>query len=490
MFLSFTGAAWSLDTLSPNTAQPLLWTPWLAPAEPASEGLHLNPVQVFASYNAQEPFTGWGDGALWQGAGFNTALQAGVRSSGPFWDINLQPLVWTSANEGFRIPSPSSTILVNSNPPYGDAHRGTWDHPLRQGDQPLLRFDGGQSRAKLFWGPAYVAVGTANRIWGSSRFNAILLSANGPGIPSLELGADPWPTPVGTFEAHLSYGQLKASGYQVDNGRGGTRLNSGLFLGYSPPFLPELSLGAARTINSYWNGFKPLDLAMPFGINTDIGVDKFDQRISLLYRYRVEQAGLELYGEWSRNDFNHTLAWYLNQLEHSHNWVLGIRKNLELNQWGVLRAEAELGVLSLGLENFIHPSGYSPNGADIYTHGIITEGYTIEGQDLGAAAGNGNFLMLDFTWLKDDWSVGQRVVRWVKDYSLLVATQNAIGTFWTDVSFLLDTTVEYRLNAWKLSGSVGTNIEMNRFFDVAGGNYDSPPLWQSWHASAQVAYQF
>lgn len=491
------GAApiFAMDEISVNASSSLMASPWLSEVEASESQFLLDPVQAFTSYNGSEPFTGWGDGALWQGAGFNSSLQGGVRWIGPFWDINVQPLVWMSTNDPFFIPTLSSDVPVNSNPPYGDAHRGSWDHPLRMGGDSLYRWDAGQSRVKVFWGPLYTEIGTRNRIWGASRFNSILLSANGPGVPSVELGLDPWQTDWGTWEGHLIYGLLKASGLQVDNGLGGTRFWSGLFLGYSPPFASNLTLGMGRTVSSYTSQFSFGDFLIPFSTNISIGQDKYDQRISLMYRYREPSLGLELYGEWSRNDFNHTWGWWQLLLEHSQNWVLGFRKDLGSGDWGTLRAEAELGVLSMGIEYFTVSPGSSgndffPNGVDLYTNTYVIEGYTIEGQDLGAAAGNGNFVLGDLHWEKAEWSVGQRVIRWVKDYSKIVETFKFNATFYTDVSYLVDTTVQYKMGSWKFSGNLGTNVEFNRLFDAAGGGYNGPPLWQSWHISTGVSYQF
>jgi len=426
------------------------------------EGFSVLPVKASVNYDPDEAMTNWGDGAAWSGKGFNSWLSGGIQWNDSHWNIVLNPIFWASQNGNIIFPS---SYPVDPKAPLGDAHRGYWDHPLRMGTSPIDHLDGGQSVIAFHWGPGFISVGTENRTWGPSEYNSILLSSNGPGMPSLEMGLQPWKTLVGSFEAHLIYGILFPSGYQLDpNNSDGRRFGSGLFLAYSPAIMPGFTLGAGRTIDSYWSQLEVGDFLIPFVLKSNWGIDKYDQRMSLMYRYDIPNTGLELYGEWARNDFTPGLYWILVNLEHSQGWVLGMKKTLELAEWGKLEIYGELGALALGEENIINTNGYAPDGGDFYTHSIIREGYTIEGQDLGAAIGNGNDQMVKATWTLSPWNVSYRFIRWVKDYSTLVATLTPGNEQFIDVAYDHQIDVNYSLNQWTLGLTVGYQKEFHRMF--------------------------
>lgn len=427
-------------------------------SDPLPSGFAVQDANVFSSFNSAFP-SGWADGALWQGKGLNCIASFGGSYSNGWLSAALYPELSFSQNLEFPL-NPKTT-----NPPYGDAHGNTWDHPERFGDSPVWYAGFGQSAVEINLGLFSGTFGTRNLSWGPSRINPIMLSAQGPGFPHLELAVEPTRTFLGTFESRMLYGYLKASDFRKDKTRSGERLWSGLFLSYSPPFWPSLKLTAARTILSYWDTLRWQDALMPITPGINFGVDKYDQRMSLGFDVVEPSIGFQVYGEWARNDFSPSVtAWLLN-LEHSQNWVVGLRKSVDLGDAGKLGFEGEIAVLSLGIENMINENTYFPGGADFFVHWLIKEGYTVFGQDLGAGVGNGNMLSASVFWFNGPFMLGYELKRWVKDYSVLIA-QGKPGDE-HKINVLFDHSLRCSLDwaAWRLEAEAGFSVDMNRYFE-------------------------
>lgn len=460
------------------------WRPWFEglSGEPgptmhrygsaSSEGLHWAPLGLTTQYN-QRPVAAWADGPAWQGVGFNGQIVGGLTWGSDHLEVSLMPEIWFAENRKFSMPA-------SMNPPYGDAHRGAWDHPLRMGTTSLTRWDLGQSSISAKYGPARVSVGTENRIWGQSRQNSLLLSANGPGVPSVELAVDPLTTSWGTLEGHYIAGLLAPSGWQASSSQSGLRLWTGVMGAYTFPGSAPLTLTVARFAQASYDAFDWRDLGVPFLFKYSWGVDKYDQRLSLGYRWRFPSVGLELYGEWGRNDYSPKLLAWLQNFERTQAYVLGFRKALR-TELGVLALEGELASVFLGPEGLINANGYDPYGADFYTHSILRQGYTIAGQDLGAAVGNGNSLSLAGVWVGDHASFKAELRRWVKDYSVLVSTLDRTAEWRIDVEYSLG------LDARLESGDLTWFLGLISFYEIS-------PFFQEglrvWSFSSSVGLQY
>lgn len=431
---------------------------------PLPSGFAVQDANVFSSFNSAFP-SGWADGALWQGKGFNSIASFGASYSNGWMSAALYPELSFSQNLEFPL-NPKTT-----NPPYGDAHGNTWDHPERFGDSPVWYAGFGQSAVEINLGVFSGTFGTRNLSWGPSRINPIMLSAQGAGFPHLELAVEPTETFLGTFESRLLYGYLKASDYRKDKSRSGERLWSGLFLSYSPPFWSNLTFTAARTIISLWQDISVIDIFRPIQFGFSRFFTEDDQRMSFGFDVKEPMLGFEVYGEWARNDYSPGFREWIVNLEHSQNWVLGTRKSFYLNNGDRIGLEAELAVMSLGLENMININGYNPNGADFYTHWFMSEGYTVNGQDLGAGCGNGNMQSLSILYFSRTFTFGYSLSRWVKDYAMLVSENDPQGENRIHVSMRHELMFGFDTDQMKWTFCAGLLNDYNRYF-LPGKTYD------------------
>ena len=102
---------------------------------------------------------------------------------------------------------------------------------------------------------------------------------------------------LGIFETKVVFGQLFESKYFDTFPENNTLFFTGMTVGYSPPFLPDLVLGFNKVLYKQNKHFTPLDLAALFwifdqGINHDsiLVKDTFDQMASLFVDWKFAEV--------------------------------------------------------------------------------------------------------------------------------------------------------------------------------------------------------
>lgn len=125
------------------------------------------------------------------------------------------------------------------------------------------------------------------------------------------------------------------------------------------------------------------------------GDDREDQPLSLFIRW--VRSGLEVYGEWARNDHSWNFRDFFIQPEHSHGYVLGLRKATLLNERRLLALGAELINLQRGRTADLRAT------PPFYSHHIVRQGYTNQGQIIGSNVGPGGNAQVITTELYDSW---------------------------------------------------------------------------------------
>ncbi|MEQ9424092.1 MAG: capsule assembly Wzi family protein [Cyclobacteriaceae bacterium] len=338
----------------------------------------------------------YNDGPMWTGKGSTIEVNAGFKVKwGPITGV-LYPNFYYAQNEHFQRQSPGKTGL---NPRQNDlnyqlSNKIDWVQIF--GYDPFTDFNLGQSSISLELGPASVKFGTENMWWGPAVLNPIMISNTAPGFPHLTLGTKkPLQSKFGDFELYAFWGQLKESQYFDDNPLNDKRLISGLSFGYRPSFAEDLkgiSIGVGRIIYKAWpvTGISPGDMLLGFkkigpnfeqDENGEIIYNEADQYNSLNVRWFLEESGVELYFEWVQND-----AWLNSQ---DVLYTLGFQK---LHQ--VDNATWRLGIEQTSLA----AARTRENSKDLYTHPVVTQGFTNKGNLLGAPIGPGSksqFIQLD-----------------------------------------------------------------------------------------------
>lgn len=131
------------------------------------------------------------------------------------------------------------------------------------------------------------------------------------------------------------------------------------------------------------------------GMDRLFGRDSADQRASATVRYLLADAGFEAYAEWAKNDYSPNMDFFLRYPFHAQGYVLGARK-------AFVPSSLSVGLLVVGAEIASTESSrdYELIGSySFYGHHIVFQGYTNQGQILGAAigtGGNGQYLDADY----------------------------------------------------------------------------------------------
>jgi hypothetical protein len=113
------------------------------------------------------------------------------------------------------------------------------------------------------------------------------------------------------------------------------------------------------------------------------GDDPHDQLASLFGRWVLANSGFEVYWEWARNDHSWDVRDYLLEPEHSQAYTLGLQKAIELSGRRLVALRAELTHLEADNTFQVRTRG------TYYQHAPVVQGYTHEGQILGAGVGPG-----------------------------------------------------------------------------------------------------
>jgi hypothetical protein len=358
--------------------------------------------ELFNSVNTAAPY-GQNDGALWQGKGYNGSLTAGARLEAFGIEATFRPQISFSQNLGFDYiqPNPAYTNYTNNAASYGYYGLSNIDAPQRFGDNPFFTYDWGDSEIRYTWKTLTVGFGT-QAIWlGPAQLNPIIHSNNAASYPKLDLGIRkqaitlPWLNwYIGNIEARAWWGYLSESNFFDNDSANDHNLVTGFSIAYGIPFLPGLTIGLNRIMLSKWEDMDYdaiVTLAWPF-MQEGAGSDRRDQRASLTFNYLFPSVGFNLYFEWGINDYSPNLGYLVRYPFHTQAYTFGARKHFSF------KSNLQ-GELSLEITNLESSRDYEFLGKTMfYAHHVISQGYTNEGQWLGAGLGTGgNSQYLGFT---------------------------------------------------------------------------------------------
>ncbi|SMO96702.1 capsule assembly Wzi family protein [Gracilimonas mengyeensis] len=348
-----------------------------------STGLSLLSPRALVSYNSAYP-RGYNDGPLWQGKGLTAALKGGIQGQWGVLSVTLNPMVYYSSNASFYIPS-----NPNKNE-YSYPFQQNIDYVMRYGDDAFVKLLPGQSDVSVEAFNIRAGVSTQNFQWGPARHNPIVMSSHAPGFPHVYVGSDrPFDTGIGDIEIKQFWGQLSESSYFDDNSSNDERFITGLSLGYEPKWIPGLNLGFNRVMYENWQDLNWEDFFItayrfetPSDVEAEAQNDEFDQIASVSARWTFPEVGFEPYFEFAKNDFGGEIWGF--QPEHTRAFTLGITKWFELNNDRDLVLTAEHTTLGQSRSVLVRPT------PTYYVHGVVKQGYTHQGQIMGAGIGPGS----------------------------------------------------------------------------------------------------
>ena len=334
--------------------------------------LALLPVQINQQWVSNIPYQEL-DGPMLASSGYQVMASAGVFTRiGPL-TIQLQPQWVSAANKDFA---------------------NTTNTPSFQ------KMYWGNSSVRLNAGPASLGMSTENIAWGPSVFNPFMMSAHAPGFIHATFNSTrPLKTPIGNFEWQLigafldpmdpAYQNLAEVSSATAPGR---RYYNGASIVYSPKWIKGLSIGVVRVVqepervlqlnNQYFPLFNNVSRAAD--ANYDIEQDR-DQYGDFFMRYLMQPAHAEFYVEWGRNDAYYNLRDAIQRLDHSRAYTLGFRKLFKMSAdqkkyWQIISEYTRMQQ---------PPSWPLLSAGSWYVHSRAIQGYTNEGQIMGATLGLG-----------------------------------------------------------------------------------------------------
>lgn len=339
------------------------------------------------------------DGLRWAGRGVSMGVNAGVVAGwGPF-SAAFTPVVTFQQNRAF----PILRVTTPGYSPYASYwHTTSIDLPQRFGPSSFWWASLGQSYVQARAYGVRLGFSTENLRWGPARRNPLLMSGTGPGFPHVYVGTsratDVW---IGRLQAEAIWGHLGESAYFDTLSTDNKRLFAGIVLALQPRVLDGLTLGFARSYQRYippsglslWRQF--FDPYRSVGVNSATGSGyEDDQLMSVFARWAFPASGFEAYLEYAREDHWQNLLDLAMEPDHSRAYTVGFQK-IYTNLPGPgrrLRISGEVTNLNSS------PTWESGRGGAVnfYTHGQIHQGYTQDGQLLGAPIGPGS----------DSWYLG------------------------------------------------------------------------------------
>ena len=415
------------------------------------------------------------DGPLWAGVGWSEDIRAGLRMRrGRFWLV-LAPQFLATENLPYPMPYPQVELAR----PAGRSsfstpwHVGAYsiDLPLRFGDRGFWKVDPGQSTLAADLGPVVAGLSTENEWWGPGIQNAIVMSNNAAGIPrAFVRTARPVRTRVGSFALRWFLGGLFKSQYFDDNPASDRRSITALAATWTPVGAPTLTLGFTRAVLAPLSGWEDV-VGHAFDVLRDRGVHgsgdsttvSRDQIFSLFGRWVFPADGFAVHAEWARAIPPHSVRDFLTSPNHTQGYTLGLEWARPLRTArDALRVQAEITYLeqSPASRNLPEPS--------FYTGAAAPQGYTQEGQVIGAAIGPGassQWLAVDY--FAPTWRVGVAGgrIRW--DDDALYTFPGFYPNKWCahDVSLFATLTAALHARRGLLEAAVTRGERLNVFFD-------------------------
>jgi hypothetical protein len=418
--------------------------------------------RIQTSYNSDFPY-GFNNGALWEGRGLNTAVQAGAYAAvGPI-SLVLAPVAFHAQNRVFPLLPNGETGPRR----FGQAghFREQIDLPQRFGDEPYSRIDPGQSTLRVDLLGVAAGVSTANQIWGPADAHPIVLGTNAAGFPHAFIGSSqPWNIGIGRLHGRVMWGKLEQSEYSPQPDSLGRRFSSAIVAVFQPRGVPGFEIGGGRFFHEAWpaTGLSNAYLLRPFEslIKVDLVnrapdpenpgeplLPNSNQLASVFARWVSRSNGFEVYGEYGKEDHNYDVRDLILQPDHNAGYLLGFRKVWQLRGGQLLALRGE--TLNLQATHIHRARQQSP----FYQHADLRQGHTQLGQALGSAAGFGggaSLLALDgyhrrgrVTLLWDRQLRGERETFWrngfqidrAVDVAYSLGAETLLFMPWFDVSF-------------------------------------------------------
>ena len=445
------------------------------------------PAELHAVYNSQIPFS-MNEGGTWAGRGEAWLVTGGFDAHLGKVRLLFAPQFALSANRWWRVRDsthfPVPLLPANRN---GNGYMFAWygapytiDLPLRYGDVNLARLGFGQSSLSVDAKALTTGFSTENEWWGPGVRNAIILSNNAPGFPHLFLRSSrPLDARIGLVEFRWLSGALYESKWFDADPTNDVRSIAAFAATITSQRAPGLTLGFARSVYSTASGsgpslFRFFDVLRntghpndrPFGDST-LTPGGSDQVYSIFGRWVMPESGIETYAELGRTEFPKSLRDFLVYPSHTIGYTLGLQWN---KPQGRSRIQAEVTDLEQSSSFRDRPIG------SWYTSRRVIQGYTNQGQTLGAAIGPGSSSeYVAWDYLPASWRAGVYLgrIRWNEDMRSVYGWPAYLQYCNHDVSYFIGGRGSRHTRLGLISADLTLARRINAFFQVQSGCGDT-----------------
>lgn len=495
---------WSMRAFSPLEVDSLAATdaahPWASrydlQRKPRTRGFQWDYVRPKVSSYLNTAFAyGGNDGAVWQGKGLTTAVQGGISARwGPF-SASIAPIAFRAENQFFPLMPNGETGVLR----FAD---GQWaqyiDRPQRFGTEVYSRFDPGQSWVRFDGYGVAAGVSTANDWWGPTDTYPYVLGNNAAGFPHVFFGtATPANIWIAKLHTRVFYGELAQSDYSSVSGPdyftsfeqpGTKRFMAGLVAILQPRGVPGLEVGGSRFFHAVKDNlgysFSEYELKLPFqgllkgGLPTQTDTIvlgtfqglKENQLASVFLRWAPPGRGLDVYGEYGRDDHAADKRDLILEPDHSASFNIGFRK-VWVSPRRVRAVRGEVFTYEASPGSRVRGEGTT------YLNGVLRQGHTQRGQMLGAnvAPGGGSAQFFAFDHFSTTGRLTAFITREVQHqvrYPIVYSSGPAIEKP-VDAITSIGGEVKRFVGPVDVLARASVNVDLNRYFvaDRANANF-------------------
>jgi hypothetical protein len=409
------------------------------------------PITLQTQFNTHHPY-GWNDGAMIPAKGIQTLMSGGIFMQYGILSVQFRPEIIMAANSDFETFNQKHYDVVFAR--YYDIYNNI-DLPVRFGTKPYNSIYWGQSSIRLNYKSFSFGLSTENLWWGPGIRNSLLMSNTAPGFAHLTFNTSrPVKTSIGSFEGQLIGGRLENSGFAPLTPHA-TYFNTNLYIPkpdywrylagviitWQPKWVPGLFLGFNQSTQTYGKylskvgDYLPLFSSIKRNSAPDNPINGLDQRTSLFMRWLWPKEHAEVYFEWGRSNTTTDLRQTLLSPEVSRAYVFGLRKLITTDNskhTGILLGVEVTQLQQNSIKKLIAGDG------GWYTSKYIRQGYTSDGQMLGAGIGPGaNIQSLNVSWVKGLKRIGLQLERYVHNndaYYYIFYDSSDYTRHWVDLS--------------------------------------------------------
>lgn len=441
---------------------------------------------------------GFNDGNFIPNVGLQQKLSLGVRFNWGPLQIHLQP-ERISAQNLPGISFQDNIYDTNYRRNFYWYIRNKVDNGNRIGSEKIEKIFAGQSSIRLNTKSLSLGISTENIWWGPGLRNSLLLTNNAAGFLHLAFNTiKPIKTPLGNVEFQTILGNLDSaiapsidfennalSQSYIEPKSKNKRSLVGYYLSLQPKWFKNFYLGLGGV--SYFYKSSP---TITVSNNLLFSENKIQTgRLSSIFmRYAIPKENAEIYFEYGRNG-RFFAPFHIIGDTIPTGYIVGFRKQFPIlghkpnTPQATIVFGVELTQLQLPDNRLIFNSGNVrgiPRTNSWYTHPYIKQGYTNQGQVLGASIGPGsNSQTVHVSWIKGLKKIGISVERILNNsdfyqyhYFKMGIGNNSPSSYWVDIN--VGAEIQWNFKRWILNGKYLYTSALNYRWTKLDGGFARP----------------